>query len=492
MILEYIDYYFIFTITFLFFFVSVFDKKCYINNKITVLFYKSNNIKLLLYPVLLMIFIIIINFIFVFNFSNIIYFYPNYNFIYKFFLYIFSFFYIFMFNYFSKLSKFFSYEAVWVLAFSIFSLSMLLQVNNFLYFYILLESYSLSILSLIAMKRLSKKTLNASFNYLVLNIVTSCVILYNISFLYFSAGLLNFMDINDCLLNIHNLDYKYLLIINLFSLFLCFFIKLSIFPFSLILLDIYSNLSFIFIFFFLIIPKFCFSIFLFNNFTFFLNSYMYVLFSIFLYLVLFTSFLHAFLSISNINIKNLIINTSFSNAPFLVAPLFCKNVFLINSFFNFSIIYFFNLFCFFSLFFIICIEKNRLFLRFTNIFGLINSNVIISFSIFVTFLSISSIPPFSGFFAKFFIFYFFIEYKMFFIYFFLSFINLLIIFSYLKVFKNIFIKKKNFYLKSFNNKNKFLYYFVSVFIIFNILFIYFFDFLYKIFFLLFNFFNYII
>lgn len=305
--------------------------------------------------------------------------------------------------------------------------------------------------------------------------------------IYYLSGFTNFCDIND-LINSGSLSVAklYFLLFTIFSIIICFFIKLSIFPFSIYLLDIYSKFSSFHVFFFLIIPKFCFSVILFYNFLFVLNILSYTLYQSLIYLILVTSIIHTLFSSKDLSIKNLIINTSFSNAPFLLSPIFCKNIFLIAGFFNFYIIYFFNVFFFFVLMFLVCINVKNIFKKFVNIFGLIYVNLTLSIVVISFFISLSSLPPFSGFFAKFFIFYFFIEYKMYYLYFILSLLNLVIVYSYLKSFKNVFNKKRNFYIKNFYKNNKFIIFLLSLFFLLNLFFLIFFDIIYKIIFILLN------
>ena len=358
--------------------------------------------------------------------------------------------------------------------FSFFCLFLLIEINNFLYFYVVIEGYSLSIISFVGLKKFSKKLLNATFNYLIVNIITSCLMLYSISLIYYNTGVLNFVDLS----NFYNYNLFYYLNFNYYILILCFFVKLSVFPFSLYIVEIYNNLPFIFVFYFLLIPKFCFTVFLFNNILINLNFINIV----YLYLIVLTSAIHSILSSKKLNFKDLIINTSFSNTIFLLSPLFCKNIFILNGFFNFMFIYFFNLFCLIILVFIILIDYKLLNKRALNLYGIVRNNLYLAFAAIIFLVSLSSLPPFSGFFAKLYILYFFIEYKMYLIYFIVSFLNLFIVYSYLKNLKNFFALKKNFYLKNFNSSKKiYLYYLISIISIFNLFFIFFFDFFFKLF-----------
>lgn len=192
------------------------------------------------------------------------------------------------------------------------------------------------------------------------------------------------------------------------------------------------------------------------------------------------SLIHNFLAVYQNKFKNLIINLSFANAPFFFLPLFFKSSFFLVGFFNFFIIYFFNLFCFF-LIILIFYSKNFLMLhkKLVSLVGLFYVNKYLTFIIIVNFLSLSAIPPFSGFFAKFYIFMFLTNSGSIYLYFFLAFVNLLVVYCYLRIIRLFFLKKSNFSIKSLTVKKKFPL-LVLVYITFiNIFFIFVFDFLFQ-------------
>lgn len=481
------DYYFVFVLLFLLFYVTIYKKNNLYFKHYEGYLYKSNKNNLFIICFLIMNFYLILT-ILTENYNNCTLFYVfNFVVLYKIFLFIFNIFFLIFFKYYSFLTKFYSYESIWIFMFCILCLTLLIDANNFLYFFIIIEGYSLSVLSVLVLKKLNKKLLFSSFNYLVFNVIISCLMLYSISLIYFSTGLMTFSDINDTSNNFVILFNNNIFTVGIITFIFCFFMKLSIFPFSFYLSQVYSNFSFIFLFFFLLIPKLCFSIFFFSNFFFVLNNVYCFVNNILGVLLLVTSILHALLSIKNLNTKNFLINTSFSNIPFILSYIYFKNVFLIAGFFNFMFVYFFNLLCFFFVIFTICINKNYVYNRFINLYGLIYNNFYLSVCIATLFLSLSSLPPFSGFFVKFFMFYFFIEYKMYFLYFFLSFVNLIAVYAYIRIFKILFNKKKNFYVKNFFFCNIYLFYFVFLFMFINIFFVFFFDIIYKIIFIFLNF-----
>lgn len=391
--------------------------------------------------------------------------------------FIFLFFFIFLFyaKQFLINSRMFSFEFIITFIFSNFCLFLIMQCDNFLNFYIILESYTLTISSTILLKNFKNKTTESAFAYLILNITASLFLVYAISYIYFCTGIINFSDLDKIYIFYDVFYYKLLLNYALIILIFSFLIKLAVFPFSFFLFKIYKNLPSIHVFYFLTVPKFIILLFLFkiSNFIFLILDYKFLTC---IYLLLFvTSIFHSLASLMYFNFKDIIINVSLANTPFLFLFIFLKYKFFLVCFLNFMIVYFFNLFCIF--YFLLFLKVKKL----TNVIGLFYLNKQISFSFLVVLMSLMAIPPFSNFFTKFFMFYFLIEYKMYYYYFFLSLLNLVIVYCYISIIRVLFIKKRSLLLKYFMIKKNLSIYIYSFLVFLNIFYIFFFDIIYIIF-----------
>lgn len=486
----YIDYYFLFVIIFILFvsfFNNCYDLSSKYKNRLNSvkLYTIINIIKIALFFKILCIIILNLNYAYL----NCIIYEPKINFlvIFKLVFFIFLFFYLQYFYYYSKLLFWNNFEYFFIFLISCFALSVLPQTNNFIFFYVLLELYTFSICSSIVIKKLTKKLSESSFKYLIFNGVSSCLILFGLSFVYFSTGLVDFNEINKLLYFINKFYFLKTIYFGYTFIFVGFCIKLVLFPFSIFIANVYNNIPNNFLFFFLIFPKFVFlfilyyityNFFILNNF-----KHVYILF----YIVLLTSFIHAFICLYSLNLKNLIINFSLSNSFFFLSPLFFKSNFFFSSFINYILIYFINLFCFFIIIFIFCSNHNFLVKKINSLISLYYINNTLAGLIVVNFLSLISIPPFYGFFVKFYIFYFILEYKFYFLYFVLSFINLILVYVFLRIIRILFLKKLNINLKAIIIKKTFLAFLVIFLTIFNCLSLFLFDFIYFLCFLISNF-----
>jgi NADH-quinone oxidoreductase subunit N len=236
-------------------------------------------------------------------------------------------------------------------------------------------------------------------------------------------------------------------------------------------------------FFLLTIVKFSLTIFLIKISIFFfgqLEHYIYYFFIIFL---LINALVNNILVLYQVKFKKIIIYSSFSNLPFFLLPIYLANIQSIAVFFNFFVIYYFLLYAIFL--FMLFLQnytfksKFLLLKKISSFVGLINTDFLLILIFSTIIFSLSAIPPFSGFFAKYFFIILLADSNSILISFFLLFINLILIFYYLRIIKLIF---------SFSYSFKFIIikhllpvsFFIIIFF-FNFYFFFYFDFLYKLF-----------
>jgi NADH-quinone oxidoreductase subunit N len=236
-----------------------------------------------------------------------------------------------------------------------------------------------------------------------------------------------------------------------------------------------------FTFFLLIFPKFIFSCFLFIFFNYIVQSNLFIS-NILLYVSLISIFANAFISLYQTKIKKLIILTSFANLPFFIMFIYLKTFNALISFFCFIIIYYFNIFALFTflIFFSnLSFTHATFYKKLTSLMNIYRTNKTLAYILTSFFLSLAGIPPFSGFFAKFYFLASLVNSGNIFLFLFFSFLNLLIIFVYLRAIRLIFQFKKSYEFKPiYFNCSRLLFFFV-LFFFFNITAIFYFDFLFN-------------
>jgi NADH-quinone oxidoreductase subunit N len=247
-------------------------------------------------------------------------------------------------------------------------------------------------------------------------------------------------------------------------------------------LDVYEHSGLVITFFLLFLPKFILVTFfnliiieVFNDIDYY-NEFV-------IFFSLISAFINNIIAIYQVKIKKLLVCLSFANITFFILPLYLQTIYSFISFFSFFFIYFFNFVGIFI--FLIYMQswigtRNLFFKKISFLISLANSNKIFSYLILTLFLSISGLPPFSGFFAKFFLLYIATNENLFYLFIILSIINLFSIFVCLRLIKLLFQRKKfQPKLIAFGNNSIFLLYLFVIISLINIFFIFFFDLLFN-------------
>ena len=153
----------------------------------------------------------------------------------KLFILILTFFYLMLcLNYF-KHAKYAIVEFPILILFSTLGMFFIIGSNDFFVLFLGLEIQSLIFYILAGLKRYSNLSIEASLKYFIFGSYASCIMLLGISFLYFSFGTLNFLEINKLLIDslslssINNNNSFFLVGIILFISAL--FFKIAVFPF---------------------------------------------------------------------------------------------------------------------------------------------------------------------------------------------------------------------------------------------------------------------
>ena len=116
---------------------------------------------------------------------------------------------------------------------SILAILFLISSYNLIIFFLALELFSLSLYVLVTMKAKSKYSTEAALKYYIIGAFSSGLILYSISFLYGTLGLINFDDIQFIFyyFNYFSIFIQTNLFLSCIFLLSGFFFKLIIVPF---------------------------------------------------------------------------------------------------------------------------------------------------------------------------------------------------------------------------------------------------------------------
>lgn len=372
--------------------------------------------------------------------------------------------------------------------------------GNFLSFIFGIELQSLTIYILISIKKNSILTLESSIKYFLISSISSIITFIGICFILIYYNTLNFFELSLLNANINNNLFWLITLIFLFAIIL---FKLAIFPFQFWSPDIYQTCETTIVLFlatiskltiFIIILKFLLINTLFINFFFF-NYFL-------LFFIIITIIIGTFRGLIQINIKRILAYSSMIHISFMLIILIFFNINNLNlnniiifkilslnlserikvSIFTVAIFYILiyiilNLIFFSILIILKKIKFNNNYKEIKNISDLNNLSInhpVLSFILLINLLSLCGLPPFLGFFNKYFILIQLININHYILSFFILILSIISTFYYFKVIKSIYyiknynlsIKLKNLSFKlNFNYKINFFYYSKNLFIL---------------------------
>jgi NADH-quinone oxidoreductase subunit N len=275
--------------------------------------------------------------------------------------------------------KLYNYEFIIILICAFFSFLLLITCMEFISFYFVLETQSISFYVLVCITLYNRNSLNSAFKYLIIGSLSSIFLLLGFSFIYAVSGHTMFEDIK--LFLILSNDLSLLFYIGIFFILISFCIKLYIVPFHFWILDIYENIP---------ISLICFfsSISFFSFFTVFINWYYWLFNNCFFVdyiILLFSIFSMLFGAINGIfenNLKRIFAYSSIGNIGYqLLFFILNKDTEAIEYMFSYSLNILLGLF------------SVSILLDNINITGLFFKNKLIAFSLLLFLFISSGTPP---------------------------------------------------------------------------------------------------
>lgn len=349
--------------------------------------------------------------------------------------------------------------------------------------YLSIEGISLALYILIALNYTNNSSIEASVKYFFLGMLSSSFIIYGVSLIYGIFGFTNFLRLKRTLsfLSLNNKNYlnsdlKFLIELNsitnftsfnynliilkvaLILILFGFFFKLSAFPCSLWVPDVYEGSQLHVMFFLSTTVKITIFLFFFRLF-FYTFSFFFTTIYPFILISAFGSILFGNLcAVLQKKLKRFIAYTSIFQIGFMMLSLSCNSLQGFQSFFIYLLFYFIsNIIIFGILLHVKCFisgsNLSTIFdLKYFFIYNCFES-ILFSISVF----SISGIPPLAGFFSKYMVLLSFFGNTYFFLTLILFFMNGVSMFYYIRLLKNLFFEIKN-WLEFFISNKLFLFY----------------------------------
>lgn len=272
----------------------------------------------------------------------------------------------------------------------------MISSGHFLLFYIGLELASIPLATLIALEKQSKKSAEAGAKYILLAAFSSGVMLFGISYLYGAVGTLYFTDMPS-LIRVEPLQ------IMAFVFFMAgLFFKVSLVPFHLWTADVYEGAPTNVTSYLSVVSKgaavFVLMLLLYKVFGNMKEQWTGILYAI----IIVSITLANLFAIRQKDIKRFLAFSSISQAGYIALAIVSGTPFGMTTLVYYIFVYVFSNLAAFGV--IVSIENHTGKLNISDYKGLYSTNPKLSFVMMLAMFSLGGIPPFAGFFSKFFIF----------------------------------------------------------------------------------------
>jgi NADH-quinone oxidoreductase subunit N len=283
-------------------------------------------------------------------------------------------------------------------------LCFLLQANDFIFLFLVLELQGLSLYLLASFKYENNYSAEAGIKYFTLSSYSTAIALFGISILYGITGTTNFFDVHE-LLNINIGGFNYFvyfgLLLSIFLILSAFLFKLSAVPFHIWVVDVYDGSPSISMLFFATLPKVGVILVLFKlifNVFFFYN---FILIQLIFISCLLSIIVGNLAALYEMKFKRIIAFSAIANVGFFLLGFYLYNIEGLQSIYFYLIIYIFILMAVFSGFLNIRRYDNFLKIKYIeDLIGVFFSNPLLSLIFIIFIFSLSGIPPLAGFFIK--------------------------------------------------------------------------------------------
>lgn len=302
------------------------------------------------------------------------------------------------FNSYLKNNKINNYEYLILTIISVLSVCLLLNTNDLLHYYIIIELQSLCFYTITALKKNNIYSSEAGLKYFILGSIISGLLLLGIALLYGMTGLTNLKELSLFLLTT---KYNKLIIFSFILIYSSLLFKLTIVPFNVWAPDVYEGTPSIITLFFNSVPKFSLLVMLVK----FLNIVFYNFIEIWQILMIINIILSlvvaTFNTFKQYKIKRFLIFSSMTHIGYILLGITTGTIEGIQSIVVYFIIYIVSILNIWSIY----IYFNNKIKYLSDLSYVYKYNKTLGLSFIITMFSMAGVPPMAGFLAKFYSFF---------------------------------------------------------------------------------------
>ena len=282
---------------------------------------------------------------------------------------------------------------------TLFGMFLMVSARNFLLFYIGLETASLPLAALAAFEKNHYESREAAAKYIFTAVFSSAIMLLGVSFVYGLSGSLNFATIGEVLVS----KQSALLIVAVAFVIAGVGFKLSLVPFHNWTADVYQGAPTAVTSYLSVISKgsaaFAFLVILTQVFgAVYADVWKWMLYAV----IVLTITIGNLFAVRQRNLKRFLAFSSISQAGYIMLGVIAANTLGMASMMYYVVVYIFSNLAAFGV--IAVIERHTSKVSTDDYNGLFKTNPWLSFTMMVAMFSLAGIPPFAGFFSKFFVF----------------------------------------------------------------------------------------
>ncbi|MBY7649648.1 MAG: NADH-quinone oxidoreductase subunit N [Candidatus Liberibacter europaeus] len=298
------------------------------------------------------------------------------------------------------LKPFSRFEFPVVILIAILGMLLVISSNDMISFYMALELLSLSLYIAIAMNRDSMISIESAMKYFILGAFSSCFLLYGMSFIYGFTGHTDFLHIATSLFVGNN---SFVIIIGIVFILIGLFFKIALVPFHMWIPDVYEGSPMLVTAFLATVPKFTVAMALLR-----ITSVFWPVISglthIFMIVSVLSMVLGSIAAIGQKKIKRLMAYSSIGNAGYALVGFSTGTLVGISATVRYMVIYLIMLLGFFACILPLRNKAGKGVSNIADLSGLSQYDPFLACIITILTFSMAGIPPFAGFFGKYFLF----------------------------------------------------------------------------------------
>ena len=354
---------------------------------------------------------------------------------------------LFTFNSYLKDNKINNYEYLILIQISILSICLLLNTNDFLHYYVIIELQSLCFYTITALKKNNIYSSEAGLKYFILGSVISGLLLLGIALLYGMTGLTNFYELSLFLMT---LKYNKLIVFSFILIYVSLLFKLTVVPFNVWAPDVYEGTPSVITLFFNSVPKLSLIIILIKFLRIVFLNFIEIWQILMIVNIILSLIIATFNTFKQYKIKRFLIFSSMTHIGYILLGVATGTIEGIQSTIIYFIIYVISILNIWGTY----IYFNNKIKYISDLSYIFKYNKTLGLTFVITMFSMAGVPPMAGFLAKFFSFFVCIKNNLYLLAIIGVLLSIICTFYYIKFLKVIYFENTNKCLILNNNLSK--------------------------------------